>query len=217
MILKQGSVAWTGPSDERPAGSARPLPRRVRRRDELSRSPAPRGRPCATPAPRVRLRRPPATADATVRRRADFRGESQMKHRTQARGCAPSRVVAVAGLAPSRVVATTGAGAQTSDGSRRHRQGGEARLHLLGDRRRRVHVQERRQGVPGARRPPRTPRVASTAARSRSRSSTTSRRAPNLTAAQGPGAEPQRVHGVINNSSFAFLTLPLPEGRRACR
>ena len=35
VILKQGSVAWTGPSDERPPGGPRPLPRGVRRRHEL--------------------------------------------------------------------------------------------------------------------------------------------------------------------------------------
>ncbi len=36
VILKQGSVAWTGPSDNASPGSARPLPRRIRRRNGVS-------------------------------------------------------------------------------------------------------------------------------------------------------------------------------------
>ena len=62
VILKQGSVAWTGPADERRAGGARPLPRRIRRRDELSPRPRRRGR-LGLPSPNSN---PRATTDARV-------------------------------------------------------------------------------------------------------------------------------------------------------
>ena len=88
--------------------------------------------------------------------------------------------------------------------SRRERQGGQARLHLLRDRLRRFDVQERGQGVQGAHRPRRTPRAASTAARSRSRYIDDQSSGANLTAAQDL-VQNRKVFAVVNNSSFAFL------------
>ena len=87
----------------------------------------------------------------------------------------------------------------------RQRQGREARVHLLRDRRRRLDVQERGQGVPGPRRPSRTPTAASTAARSRWRSIDDESTAANLTAAQDL-VQNRDVFAVVNNSSFAFLS-----------
>ena len=104
----------------------------------------------------------------------------------------------------------------------RHRQEHRHRLHLLEDRCRRVDVPERRQGVPGPRRPENANGWRERPQDQRRDTPTTSPAAANKTAAQDL-VQNKHVFMIVNNSSFAFLTYQFlldagrPEGRRRFR
>ena len=209
VILQQGAVAWTGPADERPPGGARPLPRGIRRRDELS---VDRADGDTAQVPRLRY-----GATASV-----GRGRQDSGSRTIGGLCGSENWTKVPTLRqPSPLSAvgwpTTGLGPpapvrQTSDGD----PGSPTRASRSATSSRRPASPAPRSRTPTRRARPastaRTPRAASTGARSRSRSSTTSRGGQQRTAAQDLVQNKQRVHAGRTTPRSRFFAYRYLEG-----
>ena len=174
---------------ERPPGGARPLPRGVRRRHELSDLPENLGAARhSTARSRYRL----ARATALTARRPESGGNRNMRHgrkfhRTRSRRSRCGRT----GQRGARRHRRRRADRRLD---RRDRQRGQARLHLVADRCGRGHAQERPQVVPGARRrPERQGRRQRPPDRPRGHRRPVVGREPHRGA--GPGPEPQGARG----------------------